>query len=70
MPGIDDNPMVGGFQDGRGLFFADDVFEGRPIRVRFIWTPLTATACKWEQAFSPDAGETWETNWVMEFERV
>ena len=70
MPGIDDNPMVGAFKDGRGLFFADDVFEGRPIRVRFIWTPQTETACRWEQAFSPDAGESWETNWVMEFERA
>ena len=25
---------------------------------------------RWEQAFSADAGRTWEVNWVMEFERV
>ena len=23
----------------------------------------------WEQAFSADAGATWETNWTMEFRR-
>ena len=64
-----DPPMVGSFRDGRGLFFGDDTFEGKPIRVRFIWTPLTATSCRWEQAFSADGGETWETNWIMSFTR-
>jgi hypothetical protein len=23
----------------------------------------------WDQAFSADAGDTWETNWTMEFRR-
>ncbi|TJV23098.1 MAG: DUF1579 domain-containing protein, partial [Mesorhizobium sp.] len=23
----------------------------------------------WEQAFSPDGGKTWETNWIMDFAR-
>ena len=65
-----DPPMVGRFEDGRGLFFGDDTFEGRPIRVRFIWTPMTPTTCRWEQAFSVDEGHTWETNWIMTFTRV
>ena len=65
-----DPPMVGSFSDGRGLFFGDDTFEGKPIRVRFIWSPLTVTACRWEQAFSQDGGETWETNWTMDFTRT
>jgi len=64
-----DPPMVGSFRDGRGLFFGDDAFQGRPIRVRFIWTPMTASECRWEQAFSADDGETWETNWTMSFTR-
>jgi hypothetical protein len=25
---------------------------------------------RWEQAFSADDGDTWETNWVMEFSRA
>ena len=62
-----DPPMVGSFSDGRGLFFGDDTFEGKPIRVRFIWSPLTYATCRWEQAFSQDGGETWETNWTMDF---
>lgn len=65
-----DPPMVGSFSDGRGLFFGDDSFEGKPIRVRFIWSPMTTTTCRWEQAFSQDGGKTWETNWTMSFTRI
>ena len=65
-----DPPVVGSFRDGRGLFFGDDTFAGTPIRVRFIWSPLTANSCHWEQAFSQDGGEVWETNWTMSFTRV
>jgi hypothetical protein len=65
-----DPPMVGEFSDGRGLFYGDDTFEEQPIRVRFIWTPLTSTTCRWEQAFSIDGGQSWETNWIMTFSRA
>lgn len=65
-----DPPLVGQFRDGRGLFFGADSFDGRPIDVRFIWSDMTPTSCRWEQAFSPDKGETWETNWTMKFTRV
>jgi hypothetical protein len=65
-----DVPMVGDFRDGAGTFFADDVFDGRPIRARFIWSAVTPESARWEQAFSQDAGRTWETNWIMEFTRT
>ena len=65
-PGLDP-PMIGKFENGRGLFYGDDTFDGRPIRVRFIWTPLPDHRCRWEQAFSVDGGDTWETNWTMSF---
>lgn len=63
-------PVVGRFTDGIGVFQGDDTFEGRPIRVRFVWSEITATGARWEQAFSPDGGVTWETNWVMRFTRL
>ena len=68
--GTFDVPMIGGFKNGRGDFFAQEVFEGRHIFSRFIWSEIEANTCKWEQAFSIDGGKTWETNWVMTFERV
>lgn len=63
-------PMQGRFQDGVGTFLADDTLAGKPIKVRFIWSHISATSARWEQAFSPDGGETWEVNWHMWFERV
>ena len=64
-----DTPMVGRFENGTGIFFADDTFEGRPIRIRFLWTLPGYDTPRWEQAFSADAGATWETNWIMNFKR-
>ncbi len=65
-----DPPVVGGFSGEVGLFETDDTFEGRPIRVRFTWTRLGRDRALWEQAFSPDGGKSWETNWVMDFTRT
>ena len=62
--------VVGRFEAGVGTFLADDVFEGKPIKVRFIWSEITPDSARWEQAFSPDGGESWEVNWVMRFSRV
>jgi hypothetical protein len=65
-----DPPVKGKFMNGVGTFYADDTLRGKPIRVRFTWSKITATTAQWEQAFSPDGGNTWEVNWVMNFQRV
>ncbi|MFE6485784.1 hypothetical protein ACFVGN_23020 [Streptomyces sp. NPDC057757] len=63
-------PVVGRFgPDGRGEFHGDDVHDGKDVRVRFVWSGITATTARWEQAFSVDGEETWLTNWVMDFTR-
>lgn len=68
--GVLDIPMIGGFKDGRGEFYAQEVNDGKHVYSRFIWSKITANACQWEQALSEDGGKTWETNWIMEFKRV
>ena len=62
-------PVVGGFQNGVGIFEGEDLFEGRPVRVRFEWSQMHTGAPRWQQAFSEDGGATWEVNWVMEMAR-
>ncbi|RYD16400.1 MAG: DUF1579 domain-containing protein [Lysobacteraceae bacterium] len=68
-PGRIDVPVVGSFAEGVGTFYAEDTFQGKPIRIRFLWSKCSADQLRWEQAFSPDAGATWETNWTMDFFR-
>lgn len=64
-------PVVGGFDgQGAGAFYASDSLDGRPIRIRFRWTGTRTASPQWEQAFSPDAGQTWEINWTMVFARA
>jgi hypothetical protein len=69
-PGLLDPPVIGSFSDDFGIFEGDDTFDGRPIRVRFTWSGITTPTPRWEQAFSDDGGETWETNWIMDFRRA
>jgi len=64
-----ETPLIGGFENGRGEFYDQEMFEGRSIYVRFIWSEITQNSCRWEQAFSEDGGKNWETNWIMEFTR-
>jgi hypothetical protein len=70
LTGTLDVPMIGGFRDGIGEFYSQEVFESRHIYNRFIWSKIMSNSCQWEQAFSEDGGKTWETNWIMEFARV
>ena len=70
-PGVMDNaPMHGNFNGDVGTFFGDDTFNGKPIRVRFLWRYEPPNKAHWEQAFSADGGKTWETNWTMELARA
>jgi hypothetical protein len=65
-----DPPVKGHFENGVGTFYADDTLRGKTVRVRFIWAHITPTSATWEQAYSPDGGKTWETNWTQILQRV
>ena len=57
-------PAIGAFEDGRGEFYSQEDLDGRAILARFVISGITPTSCRFEQAFSPDWGSTWEPNWV------
>ncbi len=64
-------PQVGKF-DSRGVgdFFCADTWHGKPIIVRYRWTLRPDDHPYFEQAFSPDNGKTWETNWTTVYDRL
>lgn len=68
--GLLGQPMVGEFKDGRGEFYDQELWKGRAVYVRFIWSNLTTNTPHFEQAFSDDGGKTWEVNWVTNQTRV
>jgi hypothetical protein len=61
---------VGEFRDGTGGFFDQEVFEGRTILVRYVWSGITKSSAHFEQAFSDDGGKTWEVNWITDQTRI
>lgn len=58
-------PAVGEFKNGRGEFYDQETYNGKPILVRFSVSDITPTSCHFEQAFSPDGGKTWEVNFIV-----
>ena len=63
-----DSGVYGSFDGDVGVFGGTDVLRGRTVLVRYTWR--RGAAPHWEQAFSGDAGLTWETNWTMDFTRL
>ena len=59
-----EGPLATVVTDGRGEFLSEELFDGRPILVRFVISDITATSCRFEQAFSDDNGASWEVNWI------
>src|SRR5262245_42584910 len=68
--GLLGTPAIGAFENGRGSFYSQEDLEGRPILTRFAISHITASSCRFEQAFSDDWGSTWEPNWVAVDTRI
>jgi hypothetical protein len=62
-------PTIGEFNNNRGVFIDQESFNGRTILVRNSFADITLNSSRFEQTFSDDGGETWETNWIMTFLR-
>ena len=66
---MDGPPQVGQFSDGRGEFYAQDLWKGRAVYIRYQWMNLSPKSARMEQAFSADGGKSWEVNWICELTR-
>jgi hypothetical protein len=69
-PMILDPPARGRFTDGVGTFLGDGTQNDKPVKLRLMWTRPTPATARWEQAFSPDGGASWEVNWIWELSRA
>jgi hypothetical protein len=70
MDGTLGTPMYGSFANGTGSFYDREVFDGRTITVRQVFSHITGNAYHFEQAFSDDGGATWETNLIARVTRT
>ena len=62
-------PMLGEFTGGRGVFYDRETINGRAVEVRNIYSGATADVYHFEQAFSSDGGQSWETNFTADLTR-
>lgn len=63
-------PVIGAFENGRGVFYGHELLDGRPIFVRFVISDVTPDSARFEQAFSADGGKSWEVNWIAVDTRI
>jgi hypothetical protein len=57
-------PSIGEFKNGRGEFLDQELFNGRAILVRQVWSDVTSDSHRFEQSFSGDGAKTWEPNFI------
>ncbi|HFA49752.1 MAG TPA: hypothetical protein ENJ95_12150 [Bacteroidetes bacterium] len=61
-------PQVkGSFKNGTGRFFGEEDFNGKKVKLRFLWKISENGTPHWEQAYFDKKNNEWETNWIMDF---
>lgn len=62
--------MVGEFRKGRSEFYDQELWKGRAVYVRFVWSDITLNSAHFEHSYSQDGGKTWEVNWITDQTRA
>jgi len=65
-----ESPAIGEFNNGRGEFISQQLYQGRVILVRNLWSDIKPDSHRFEQAYSDDNGKTWEPNFVATLTRI
>ena len=59
--------VVGKFENGIGEFYGEEMYQGKKMKLRFVWKKESTNTAQWEQAYYDEANHQWETNWIMIF---
>ena len=62
--------MRGAFRHGRGEFLSSPLGAGASSITRYTFSDGLADSVRWDQARTQDGGQTWRTDWIMEFRRT
>jgi hypothetical protein len=62
--------MIGGFKSGRGEFYDQEDMRGVTVLARVLYTDITPTSFRTENAWSLDGGTTWTVSRVDRFTRT
>jgi hypothetical protein len=52
-------PTIGRMENGRIVFHGADTFDGRPVKVRAVWSDFKPTSHTYQEYVSADDGKTW-----------
>jgi len=63
-------PTIGDFKDGRGELLGTEVYHGRNVLVRGVWSDITTNAHRYEVSLSQDGGRTWATAFSAYLTRI
>ena len=59
--------VLGKFANGIGEFFGKEQYNGKEMKLRFLWKKESIDTAYWEQAYYDEKSKEWETNWTMLF---
>ena len=62
--------VTGAFENGVAELFGEELYQGKTVKMRFVWSHITPSSARWEQAYFDVSASEWETNWVMNFTRA
>lgn len=60
----------GTFENGVGTFLGEEIHNGKKVKLRLLWKMGQNGNPHWEQAYFDETKNEWETNWIMNFERI
>jgi hypothetical protein len=62
--------LSGAFEGGVGVFEGWQVLDQRRLPLRQTWSQITPFSARCEQALSFDSGRSWQTDWIMRYNRI